>query len=125
MKILVIDDKVEITKMLSEFLNSKGFETVVANDPMDGLRHIQQEQYDVILLDIFMPVISGITIIDSLATDEILKNQNIFIFSATSSGAIEIRNLLRKDGINGYLRLFFVTLDCDTSLSLLRKILNE
>jgi len=104
MKILVIDDKVEITTMLSEFLNSKGFETVVANDPMDGLRHIQQEQYDVILLDMFMPVISGITIIDSLATDEILKNQNIFIFSAISSGTIEIRNLLRKDGINGYLK---------------------
>ncbi len=104
MKILVIDDNVEITTMLSEFLNSKGFETVVANDPMDGLRHIQQEQYDVILLDLFMPVISGITIIDSLATDEILKNQNIFIFSAISSGVIEIRNLLRKDGINGYLK---------------------
>ncbi len=104
MKVLLVDDDKDTTTFLSRFLNVRGFEIVVTNDPMEGLRHIQQEQYDVILLDLFMPVISGITIIDSLATDEILKNQNIFIFSATPSGVIEIRNLLRKDGINGYLK---------------------
>ncbi len=76
MKVLIIDDNQDITGLLSRYLTAKGFETVVANDPMDGLRHIQQEQYDVILLDLFMPVISVITIIDSLATDEILKSFN-------------------------------------------------
>jgi len=104
MKILLVDDNQEITIMLSKFLNSKGFETVFTNDPMEGLRRIQQEQYDVILLDISMPEISGFNIIDTLETNEILKDLNIFIFSANSYSDIHIKNLLRKDGISGCLK---------------------
>ncbi len=104
MKVLLVDDDKDITTMLSKFLNTKGFEIVVTNDPMEGLRHIQQEQYDVILLDITMPGISGFTIIDILATDEILKDQNIFIFSATPFESTQIMDLLKKDGINGCLK---------------------
>ena len=104
MKILLVDDNQEITLLLSKFLISKGFEIMVANDPIEGLRRIQQEQYDVILLDISMPEISGINIIDTLAKDEILKDQNIFIFSANTLSEIQIKDLLRKDGINGCLK---------------------
>ncbi len=104
MKVLIVDDNKNITVMLSTFLNSKGFETVVTNDPMEGLEHIQQEQFDVILLDISMPEISGFNIIDILATEKILKNQNIFIFSANSFQDIDIKNLLSRNGINGYFK---------------------
>jgi len=103
MKVLLVDDDKDITTFLSKFLNVRGFEIVVTNDPMEGLRRIQQEQYDVILLDISMPGLSGLNIIGILATNEILKNQNIFIFSTTSIDAIQNRDLLRKDGINGCL----------------------
>jgi len=104
MRILLIDDNESITTMLSKFLNSKGFETIVTNDPMKGLRHIQKEQFDVILLDISMPEISGFNIIQLLATDDILKNQNIFIFSANAYSDIQIKGLLRREGINGCLK---------------------
>jgi len=104
MKVLIIDDDQDITGLLARYLTAKGFENVVTNDPMEGLRHIQQEQYDVILLDITMPGISGFTIIDILATNEILKDQNIFIFSATPFESIQIMDLLKKDGINGCLK---------------------
>ncbi len=104
MKVLIVDDNQDITVLLSKFLNSKGFETVVTNDPMEGLGRIQQEQFDVILLDISMPEISGFNIIDILATEKILKNQNIFIFSANSFQDIDIKNLLRRNGINGYFK---------------------
>ena len=104
MKVLVIDDNKDITDLLSKFLKTQGFETVGINDSMEGLRHIQQEQYDVILLDMKMPGISGFNIIQLLATDDILKDQNIFIFSASAFGDNEIKNLLRKDGVNGVLK---------------------
>jgi len=103
-KILLVDDNKDITTMLSKFFDSKGFETKVSNDPLEGLRLIQQEQYDVILLDISMPEFSGLNIIKILATDEILKDQNIFIFSANPYGDNEIKDLLRKDGVKGVLK---------------------
>lgn len=104
MKILLIDDNKDITTMLSKFFDSNGFETVITNDPMEGLRLIQQEQFDVILLDMSMPGFSGLDIIKILATNEILKDQNIFIFSANLYGNNQIKDLLRRDGINGCLK---------------------
>ena len=104
MKILVIDDNKETTGMLSEFFNSKGFELVASNDPMEGLNHIRSQKFDVILLDISMPVITGIGIIELLAGEDSLKHQNIFIFSAATLPEIQLKNLLRRDGINGFLK---------------------
>ena len=51
-----------------------------------------------------MPVITGFGIIELLAGEDTLKDQNIFIFSATSIPEIQLKNLLRRDGINGVLR---------------------
>lgn len=104
MKILVIDDDKETTTMLSKFFNSKNFETTTTNDPMDGLNFIREEQFDVILLDITMPVVSGIGIIELLAGEGNLQKQNIFIFSGTNIHDIQIKNLLRRDGVNGFLK---------------------
>jgi len=104
MSILIIDDNEDTTTMLSQFFNSKGLPTVVINDPWEGLKRIQQEQFDVILLDISMPEFSGLQIIATLATDEILQDQNIFIFSANFGHDNQIKDLLRKDGINGCLK---------------------
>lgn len=102
-RILIIDDQLETTKMLSEFFDLKGFQTKVTNDPWEGLKYIQQEKFDAILLDIAMPQFSGLQIIASLATEEILKDQNIFLFSGSLNSHLQINDLLRRDGINGYL----------------------
>jgi len=103
MKILVIDDDKTLTSMLSKFFNFQGHPTVVINDPWDGLDRIQKEHFDVILLDICMPEFSGEQIIKTLATNEVLQDQNIFIFSANLGNQFIIKDLLRRNGINGCL----------------------
>jgi len=103
-RMLIIDDNSDTTTMLSEFFNSNGFQTVVVNDPWEGLKRIQQEQFDVIILDIVMPEFSGLQIIGALATDEILQDQNIFIYSGNFGHDNQIKDLLRRDGINGCLK---------------------
>jgi len=108
-KILLIDDDKQTTSMLSKFFNFEGHTTVghttvVTNNPMEGLQLIQQEFYDVILLDISMPEFNGLNIIKILATNEILKYQNIFIFSGYDYGENQIKDLLSRDGVNGFLK---------------------
>jgi CheY-like chemotaxis protein len=102
-KILVIDDDKTLTSMLSKFFNFQGHPTTVLNDPWDGLDRIQKEHFDVILLDICMPEFSGEQIIKTLATNEVLQDQNIFILSANLGNKFIIKDLLRRDGINGCL----------------------
>jgi len=104
MKILIVDDDNQTTSMLSKFFNYKGYQIVVSNDAMEGLRHIKKEKYDVILLDINMPVISGINIIQILAAGGKLKDKNIFIFSGADYNQNQIKDLLRRDGVNGFLK---------------------
>jgi len=104
MKILIVDDDNQTTSMLSKFFNYKGYQIVVSNDAMEGLRHIKKEKYDVILLDINMPVISGINIIQILAAGGKLKDKNIFIFSGADYNQNQIKDLLKRDGINGFLK---------------------
>ncbi len=102
-KILVIDDDKTLTSMLSKFFNFQGHVTVVINDPWEGLDRIQKEHFDVILLDICMPEFSGEQIIKTLATNEVLQNQNIFILSANLGNKFIMKDLLRREGINGCL----------------------
>jgi CheY-like chemotaxis protein len=104
MKIFVIDDDKATTSMLSKFFNYKGYEVIVTNDPMMALKKIRREHFDVILLDISMPVVSGFNIIGLLAGADILKDQNIFIFSGIILPEIQLKNLLRRDGVNGFLK---------------------
>ncbi len=103
MKIFIIDDDKQITTMLSKFFNYKGFEVVITNDPTEGVIKIRREHFDVILLDINMPVVSGFGVIELLAGADILKDQNIFVFSGVTITKMELKNLLRRDGVNGFL----------------------
>jgi len=71
---------------------------------MEGLLHIRQENYDAVLLDIDMSVISGLGVIEFLAGEDTLKNQKIFIMSEDDIPEIRLKHLLRKDGIQGILK---------------------
>ncbi len=104
MKVLIVDDNKDITDLLAKFLKSKGFETVVANDPFDGLEKIKNEKNDVILLDMSMPEFSGIDIIDSLEREKILQDQKIIIFSAITHTSSQINQFSEREGIHGFLK---------------------
>lgn len=104
LKVLIIDSSKEKSETLSNFLNSKGIESITTNDAMEGLLHIRQENYDAVLLDIDMSVISGLGVIEFLAGEDTLKNQKIFIMSEDDIPEIRLKHLLRKDGIQGILK---------------------
>lgn len=103
-KVLLVDDNVEITGLLSKFLKAKGFDYEITNNPLDGLEKIENEKFDYIFLDIHMPELSGFDIIQTLETKNILKDQKIVIFSAHDFNSGEVTELLKKDGIEGYLK---------------------
>jgi CheY-like chemotaxis protein len=104
MKILIIDKSSAFTESLSNFFNSKGIISITTNDAMEGLQNIRQKNFAAILLDIDMSVISDLGIIDFLAGDDILKNQNLFIISENKIPEVKLRYLLRKEGIKGILK---------------------
>ena len=100
MKVLIVDDNKDVTDLLSRYLKSKGVENMVTNNPLEGLRRIKEQSYDAILLDISMPDISGIDIIQTLEREKILKEKKIIIFSANAFTEKEVNDLLKKEGVH-------------------------
>jgi CheY-like chemotaxis protein len=60
-KILWIDDEIELLKPFVIFLQEKGYEVDTASNGQDGLTKIAEEIYDLILLDEMMPGLDGLT----------------------------------------------------------------
>jgi len=58
-KIIVIDDDTAVTDLLTILLRSHGFDVCAANSSPDGLKLIQDEKFDLVILDLMMPEMDG------------------------------------------------------------------
>lgn len=58
-KILIVDDENDIAELISDILEDEGYVTTIKNNGTDAINAIKEENYDLILLDIMMPDISG------------------------------------------------------------------
>lgn len=68
-RILIIEDNKDVNLMLAETLNCEGYQIKSAYTGIEGIKEAKTEKFDLILLDIMLPYISG---------DEILKEVRIF-----------------------------------------------
>ncbi len=58
-KLLVVDDKAEIRKLLKSYFTQEGFDVVTAADGQEALFIARQEKPDLVLLDLMMPEMNG------------------------------------------------------------------
>jgi two-component system OmpR family response regulator len=103
MKILVVDDNLDIIKLLTKVFSVKGHEVRSITNGKDGLELIKNEEWDTILLDIAMPELSGLEVIDDLEKNNLLKKSSVWIFSASSITDEEVNELVER-GVAGIIR---------------------
>ena len=102
MKILLIDDNQEITKMLTTFLHIKGHECITTNDGKSGIKALKNENFDAVLLDLAMREFSGYDVIDVLEKEKELEKNKIIVFTASTISQTELNNLVKR-GVYSYL----------------------
>lgn len=61
LKVLIVDDDSGIRKLLSRFLEREGFNPVEAENGLDGVELAKKEHPDIIILDVMMPQMDGLT----------------------------------------------------------------
>ena len=66
--ILIIEDKIRIRFLLKDYLLSEGFSVIEACDGEEGLMAFKNNNVDLILLDIMMPKIDGLTVLENIRT---------------------------------------------------------
>lgn len=85
MKILEIDDEPDIVRFVEMALTSLGHEFASADNGKDGIKMIEQNKYDVVLLDLSMLGFSGIDVIEELVKKDLIKKQKIILFTASAN----------------------------------------
>lgn len=80
-KILIADDSIQITNIISEFVKRQGFEPVVAYDGRQALEFFHKNTFAMVLLDVMMPYMDGFAL-----CREIRRTSNVPIIMITARG---------------------------------------
>lgn len=82
MKILVVDDEVEVQQSLKESLERGGYQVLIASDGMQAVEQTKEEEPDLILLDIMLPTLDGYRVLKLLKSDERYRKIPILVITA-------------------------------------------
>lgn len=96
--ILIVEDDVEISKLLAEFLEEKGYAVVSQYDGLHISDILQKNEIDLILLDIMLPYRSG----DSVLTD-IRKQSTVPVIIISAKGTTQNKIDLLRLGADDYI----------------------
>jgi DNA-binding NtrC family response regulator len=97
--IMVVDDELSIREAFSDWLKQDGFEVETAGDGSVALAKIKERHYDIMLVDVKMPQMDGITLLKHLKEDD----PDTAVVMMTAHGAIQDAVEAMKLGANDYL----------------------
>lgn len=81
-KILVVDDEVDILKVLEKELSAAGYDVVVAQTAKEGIEKAIETLPDLILMDVILPDMGGAEAVKAMHNDPKLKDIPIIFLTA-------------------------------------------
>src|SRR3954452_2259505 len=96
--VLVIDDEADIREGLEMLLISEGYVVDLAQNGTEGLHKLAGHTYDLVLLDLMMPDISGMEVLSEVRK----RDRETPIFMITAYGSVEAAVKALKLGANDY-----------------------
>jgi two-component system cell cycle response regulator len=91
-RILIIDDDPNLRKTLSDILRIKGYEALTAETGEKGLAVLLENRVNLVLLDLGLPGIPGLEVLDRIKADSPLTGVIVLTGQATIDSAVEATN---------------------------------
>jgi len=98
-KVLLLEDDENLGQILKEYLEIKGFTTILCRDGKSGLQTFQKGKYDLCIFDVMMPIMDGFSVAEEIRKTD--KNVPIIFLTAKSMKEDAIKGL--KIGADDYL----------------------
>ncbi len=117
--ILAVDDSPSIRQMVSYTLESAGYDVVMANDGDEALELAKKHNVNLVLTDVNMPNMDGITLVKHLRQLENYRHKPILILTTESSAEKKMQG--KKAGATGWIVKPF---DPEQLLATIRKVLD-
>lgn len=99
-RILVVEDDAHVVAMLVEILQQEGFEVVTAADGLAGLLALKSSDADAVLLDVMMPDVDGVRVVEQLIEEnEGALPVPVIVITGSPEGARRCQQLLGVDEV--------------------------
>jgi two-component system response regulator len=98
--VLLVDDDESNREMLTRRLQNRGYDVVTAADGQDALARASAESPSLILMDVSLPLIDGLTVTRQLKSNAALRS--IPVIALTAHASIEDRDRAREAGCDDY-----------------------
>ncbi len=101
MRVLLLEDDVALNDLLSEHLLDKGYDVVVCSNGQEALEYLVDEKFDLALLDINTPFLSGIEVLKTIRND--YKNQTPTIILTAYQDTKHLKESF-ESGVDDYIK---------------------
>ena len=97
-RILVIDDEPDIREGLEALLANEGYQVQLAASGSEGLKRLEAASFDLVLLDLMMPELSGMQVLEEIRA----RDRDTPVFLITAYGSVEVAVKALKAGASDY-----------------------
>ncbi|WP_221252588.1 response regulator transcription factor [Desulfuromonas versatilis] len=118
MRLLIIEDNPDIVENLTDFLESKGYILDFAMDGIGGLHLALTQDYDVIVLDLMLPGMDGITLCQKLRQE---ADKQVPVIMLTARDTLDDKLLGFESGADDYLVKPFALKELEVRIKALAK----
>ena len=103
LKILVFEDNLLNQRLIEQRLKYWGCQARITDNPLLGLKLLENEAIDLVLMDLRMPVMNGFEVTQQIRNSQSSRVRQIPVIALTADFTIEDQNACRAGGINDYL----------------------
>jgi two-component system alkaline phosphatase synthesis response regulator PhoP len=106
-KVLVVEDDPSVRGLLHTLLTGEGYEVATASDGLAGLVKASTAKPDLMLLDLMMPDLGGIRVLEELREDPAMADIPVIVVTGKLEAVPPLRGLLGEDNV--FVKPFGVT----------------
>jgi DNA-binding response OmpR family regulator len=115
--VLLIEDEPNIAEAISFILGRDGFLVTVINDGRAALQALRAQSVDLVILDLMLPGLSGMEILDAVRADSALRHIPVLMLTAKGQG--RDREAAERAGVSAFMTKPFANADIRAMVRLL------
>ncbi len=93
-RIMIVDDEPVVLKVVQKHLATEGYKTfITTSEPAQAMEIIRNERPDLVLLDVMMPKVSGLEVLDCIRADKESRDLPVIILTASTDRETRLRAL--------------------------------
>lgn len=117
-KIMIVDDSESIRDVVNYTLETNGYDVLVGIDGQDALKHLNGQQIDLVITDLYMPNMDGISLIKEIRKNDNYKRTPILFLTTESQQGKKIE--AKSAGATGWIVKPFIP---DSLVTIIKKVI--